>query len=477
MSRRQTVAHRVEPDGCARGGRKVADPGHVAGTSGERATVGRHAAWAMAVGGMIGGGIYTLAGVIVGRAGPLAWLSLVLGAAIALVTARSYLALTVEIAQEGVPITLLVRQQRYGFASVLSWSLLLVYVLATAVYAYTFGQYIGRALGLPDGSFVWLVVGLVALLVAINLLGVREPARFQIAAVWIELAVLAALAIAGFVRWRPENLVEGVPAGSASGVLVGMAATFIAFEGFEMLAYDVRELRHPRAVLAHALPLAILAVALAYSSVTVGAASLVGASVLVEQKENALAVAGERAAGRLGLVVVTVAACASAASAINATLFSVPRLARAAAASRLVPAVFARTNRRGCPHWGVVLLAASSTALVATASLEPLVQTASLAFLLLFAFVNALAFREATSKRLIPLAGVLGSVGAAIVVAHALARTHPRALLGFSIAFACCVAAWLLTAVLRRARGEPPPRDDPAVQRSRAARIKGFGET
>lgn len=38
-----------------------------------------HSGWALAVGGMIGGGIYTLAGVILGVAGPLAWVSLLLG--------------------------------------------------------------------------------------------------------------------------------------------------------------------------------------------------------------------------------------------------------------------------------------------------------------------------------------------------------------------------------------------------------------
>jgi amino acid transporter len=43
---------------------------------------------------MIGGGIYTLAGVILGVAGPFAWISLVLGSILALITVRSYFKLT-----------------------------------------------------------------------------------------------------------------------------------------------------------------------------------------------------------------------------------------------------------------------------------------------------------------------------------------------------------------------------------------------
>src|SRR5436305_15316613 len=69
-----------------------------------------HSGWAMAVGGMIGGGIYTLAGVILGMAGPLAWLSLLLGGVLALVTVRSYFCLTMQLREPGVPVTLLARQ-------------------------------------------------------------------------------------------------------------------------------------------------------------------------------------------------------------------------------------------------------------------------------------------------------------------------------------------------------------------------------
>src|SRR5690606_12077731 len=93
------------------------------------------AAWAMAVGGMIGGGIYTLAGFILGVAGPLAWLSLALGSVIALATVHSYLALASTTSEtgsrrDGLPVALLVHRGHPTAAGVLSWWLLFVYVLA-----------------------------------------------------------------------------------------------------------------------------------------------------------------------------------------------------------------------------------------------------------------------------------------------------------------------------------------------------------
>jgi hypothetical protein len=51
---------------------------------------GFNAIWSMAVGGMVGGGIFAVLGVIVQIAGSLAWLSFLIGGPIVLATAASY---------------------------------------------------------------------------------------------------------------------------------------------------------------------------------------------------------------------------------------------------------------------------------------------------------------------------------------------------------------------------------------------------
>jgi len=448
--------------------------------------IGWHAAWAMAVGGMIGGGIYTLAGVLLATSGALAWVSLVLGSLVALVTARSYLVLSLRGGGGGVPISLMTRKGRWLLAGAMTWWLLLVYVLAMAVYSYTLGRYLGHALGVGPGTVTLLIAATLTLLVLLNLTGNREPAWVQIVAVWLELSILGALAATGISRWNPEHLTQNVPSPSVFGVVAGTAATFIAFEGFEMVAYDVRELKRPRQVLGTALPAAIVAVAAAYSLVTVGAASLVGAGVLVDHQESALAAAGLAAWGRPGLVIVTVAACASAISAVNATLFSVGRLARSAGASGLLPSVFARVNSKQCPVFSIVCLGVATAVLASFSSLRPLVESASLVFLLLFAFVNALALVELRSGRAssrtearsmlrdaprqarsapedgssrwaegLAFVGTVAAVACAILVARSLAMSSPRALLMLAVTSIVC----LLVAAIRlrtRARGSKP---------------------
>lgn len=420
--------------------------------SGNKPAIGWHAAWALAIGGMIGGGIYTLAGVILSFSGPLASVSLTVGGLLAMLTARSYLALAAQVGEGAVPLELFMRQERTQLAGIASWGLVVFYVFALAVYTFTFGQYVGRALGTHPALVGLAEVTIVAALVVINLLGIRQPVTVQLAAVWMELTTLVALAAVGLFAFRPENLHVGVPAGSATGVIAGAAGTFIAFEGFEMLVYDVKEIRNPLRTLRTALPVAILVVGLAYALVTVGAASLVGADELVRHKETALAYAAKRAMGTTGLVLVTITAATSASSAINATLFCVSRLVRTAAQKEMLPSALAWTNRRACPAAALLALAVLGTGVALFASLESLVQAASFAFLALFTVVNALAWRHVGRGKALSLATAIACAVAAAVVLIQLGRSHVRMLFSLAVAIALALAAHLATTVWRRYR-------------------------
>jgi amino acid transporter len=395
---------------------------------GARIKIGQHAAWAMAVGGMIGGGVYTLAAVILGAAGCLAWLSLALGAAIALATVQSYARLTITTDSEAVPVSVFAQDGHRPLAGVLAWALLVVYILALAVYTFTVGHYLGGALDLDARGMALCELGVVGVLVGLNLRGVESPAGVQIAMVWIQIVVLALLAGVGLYRWNPANVTAGVPAPSIAGVIAATAMSFIAFEGFEMLAYDVREVRRPRYLLRSQLPRAVIAVALIYAFVTMGAASLVGAGGLMQHEDHALGIAGRAAAGTTGMVIVTIAAFASGTSAINATLFSVARLARTSAEQRLLPGWCARCNRHDAPMWSIILIGACAVAVAAVTPLQTLVSIASLGFLALFSLVNVLAFRRLRRKRWVSFTGAVGSGGAAIYLIFHLARSHPVAL-------------------------------------------------
>jgi len=103
-----------------------------------------NATWSMAVGGMVGGGIFSVLGVIISIAGQWAWLSFVLAGLIALISVHSYSQLSLKYQKSGGAFTFLSEINHKGFAGSLSWILIIGYILTMSVYAFTFGHYVAE---------------------------------------------------------------------------------------------------------------------------------------------------------------------------------------------------------------------------------------------------------------------------------------------------------------------------------------------
>jgi len=379
--------------------------------------MGFNATWAMAVGGMVGGGIFSVLGVVISLTGAWAWLSFVIAGAIALATGFSYVGLARLYGEGGGAFTFLREMDRDALAGGLSWVLLGGYVLTMSVYAATFGHYVGDVAGFRP----WVgraLGGLVLLtLTVVNLRGVGDASGVEIVTVWGKLAVLGLIAVLGLARWAPERLSPAGFEGGPGTALLAAASVFMAYEGFQLLTYDYEDIRDPERTLPRAVISSILAVIAIYVAVALGAAMLAGADELIAKQEIALAEAGRAALGLPGLVAVSVAAAFSTASAINATLFATARLARRVAADGELPGWLVSRNEAGVPGRAVILLAVGTGILLAVGSLRELVESASLSFLATFAAVNAMAVIELEGPRRIGAAlGALGAAAAAITL-------------------------------------------------------------
>ncbi|WP_374405359.1 APC family permease [Pelagerythrobacter sp.] len=287
-----------------------------------------------------------------------------------------------------------------------------------AVYAYTFGAYVGHAVGGPD----WLPPAMAAFAIlamtAINLRGAGQAAGIEIAIVAIKLAILGGLAAFGLSQFDAAKLEIAAQPGLA-GVVVGAASVFMAYEGFELVAYDYDEMRDRRRIMGRIMPLAIGSAAVIYVLIALAVPMLTGTQALIENGEVALSQAGQAALGTPGLVLVTIAAALSTASAINATLFSSARLAREVAEDGALPARIGRRNSHGSPQWAVLALAALALALAVLGGLDGLVSGASVVFLLVFGTLNVLAVYENVGSRWVTLPGTIGAFGAlTVLLAH-----------------------------------------------------------
>ncbi len=408
--------------------------------------LGFNGTWSMAVGGMIGGGIFSTLGVVVSIAGPWAWLSFLVAGLIALAAGYSYARLAVHYGEGGGAFTYLNRVGAHNLAGSLVWVLTAGYVLTNAVYAYTFGQYLGHVADLGSWFPRAISVAVMAAFIGLNLRSVSEAGGVEIFLVWAKLLVLVGLATWGLARWDPPMLSRGVPDAGLLAAIFGAVSVFMAYEGFQLISYDYDDIESVDRTLPRAMLWAIAVVILVYMLVAIGTTMLIGADRVVEHEEVALAYAGREALGLAGLVIVTIAAAFSTGSAINATLFATARLTHQVTRGGQFPAFFDHRNNVGVPDRAVVALGAAAALLAALGNLTALVEAASLAFLVTFAVVCALAFRESAGHRAITGFGALSAGAAAIALVKELVDTAPiaLALLAALALIAIFLRPWLL---------------------------------
>ncbi len=402
--------------------------------------LGFNATWSMAVGGMVGGGIFSTLGVVIAIAGPWAWLSFVVAGLVALAAGYSYVALAAHYGEGGGAFTFLREIHAESFAGSLSWVLIVGYVLTNAVYASTFGHYLGNVVGLGPWVPRAAALGILALFIGLNLRGVGEAGGVEIFLVWFKLAVLVGLATWGIAQWDVPMLSRGVPDAGVTAALFGAASVFMAYEGFQLLTYDYEDIAAPRKTLPRAVISAIVVVIVVYVAVAVGTAMLVGADAVVQHEEVALAIAGGQAFGTTGLVVVTIAAAFSTGSAINSTLFATARLTHEVAKDGELPAALEHENGAGVPDRAVVALGATAAVLAAAGTLSTLVEAASLAFLFTFAVVCGLAFQQNAGHRALTGLGTVGASAAGAGLVFRLVRTDPVALVALGVLVIVAVA-------------------------------------
>lgn len=389
--------------------------------------------WSMAVGGMIGGGIFSTLGVVIAIAGDWAWLSFATAGVIALAAGYSYARLAVHYDEGGGAFTFLREIGADNFAGDLAWILIVGYVLTNAVYAFTFGEYAAHVLELGPVFARASAVAIMGVFIGLNLRSVGEAGGVEAFLVWFKLIVLVGLAAWGLSYWDLPMLSRGVPDTGIAAALFGAASVFMAYEGFQLLTYDYEDIDSARKTLPKVVVLAIVAVILVYVLVTLGTAMLIGADEIVNHEEVALAIAGEKALGTVGLVIVTLGAAFSTGSAINSTLFATARLSHRVASAGDLPKSIEHKNKFGIPDRAVIILGALAALLAALGSLSTLVEAASLAFLFTFAVVCALAFKAGAGQRWITGFGVLAASAATVALVIRLIQTDPLPLAALAI--------------------------------------------
>ncbi|MFJ3124447.1 amino acid permease [Streptomyces sp. NPDC086993] len=233
-------------------------------------TLGLWQLTAIGVGGIIGAGIFTLAGTVAnGTAGPAVLLSFLIAGVASAAAAFSYAEFAGLIPKAGSAYT-------YGYAVLgelvgwfIGWDLLLEYTAIVAVVAIGISGYFSFLLGemgldVPkwmlgapgtgDGHRVDLFAALLCLLVAYLLtLGIRNAARFETVVVVLKVLVVLLVVGVGVFHINTGNYHPFFPFG-VSGAFTGAATVFFAVFGYDAMSTAAEESkdaqRHmPKAIL------------------------------------------------------------------------------------------------------------------------------------------------------------------------------------------------------------------------------------
>ncbi|MGC1121502.1 MAG: APC family permease [Candidatus Methanofastidiosia archaeon] len=381
----------------------------------------------MAIGGMVGGGIFAVLGEAVHQSGNAAFISFGLAGVLAFITGISYSRLTLSFNQPGGSFLFVEKIAGPRISGTVGWFLLLGYIFTMSLYSYTFGAYAGKLLGLDPALNGYVGGGIVAFFAVINLLGVRESGLSEDILVYAKLTILVVVAAIGFLTVKKE---EAFPLFEYSKykVITAAALIFVAYEGFQLLTYDFEDIDRPRRNLPRAIWISIPVVTAVYMVIAFVTTGSLDNQTIAGKKEIVLAYVAQPLLGQAGVIMVLVAAVFSTASAINATLFSMARLADRISRIRQLPPRLTERHIGGVPVWFLLLASGCTIVIQFTGNLHEIVGFSSLVFLSVFSVVNlsACIHREYTGwMRVLPVSGAAGCIAAVCVLVYDLYGEDP----------------------------------------------------
>ncbi|MBN1956751.1 MAG: amino acid permease [Desulfuromonadales bacterium] len=390
---------------------------------------------AMGVGGMVGGGIFSVLGLAVSSAGHAAPIAFALGGIVALLTGWSYARLGLIFHSAGGSFTYMEHAYCHrNIAALGGWFLLAGYIGTLALYAYTFGVYGSVMLGGADqGSLLQhlLASGILLVFLGLNLYSVKATGHIEDLIVIVKVIILSLFAAAGLFSVKADHLLPVLDQG-AVGMMMGAALIFVAYEGFELIPNAVNDMKNPQRDLPRSIMVSIFMTIVIYILVSLVAVGNLLPAEIVKYKEYALAIAAKPFLGQTGFVLIGLGALLSTASAINATLFGTARLGKVMAQDEALPCVFSIKERtRDIPWVSLCMISAITLLFVNLSDLTDISSFASSTFLLVFSSINFSAFRLRRRINIspwVPLTGLVLCLSSWVILCAYLWQHNPRSL-------------------------------------------------
>ena len=366
------------------------------------------------IGAMIGAGIFVLTGIAAGEAGPASILAFALNALVTMLTAFAYAELASAMPRAGGGYSFVRMAFPGGAGFVSGWMLWFAYIVACSLYALGFAGYFWEFIHKYFPAMAEAVFDLIghqrAVLVVtflvgsgftwLNVRGAEVTGKAENVLTLAKIGVLGIFLYFGLtvVFDEPSHIAESFtpffPKGFG-GVLIAMGLTFIAFEGYDLIATVAEEIKEPEKNIPRAtfislgVTIIIYLLILFVSMAAIDPGDIPAWQFLGNFKETAIVRAAEGFMPAIGVAVIVAGGLLSTMSALNATVMAASRVAFSMGRDLWLPKAVSKIHaRRRTPHIAILLTGGLLILMALTLPIEAVGSAASLIFLLTFALVN-----------------------------------------------------------------------------------------
>ena len=364
--------------------------------------IGLFEATVYGVGIILGAGIYALIGETAGIAGNMLWLSFVFAAVTASFTAFSYAELSSLFPKEAAE--MVYAKNAFGsnfLAFMVGYFALFAMIVAVPVVALGFGGYflaflqgIGLAIAesVRGAGMLLTAVVVIILLSLLNLLGLKESAKFNLVSTFIEAAGLILIVVIAIPFIGSVNYLEA-PAAYAGDFVAPIAAAaaliFFAYIGFEDLANIAEEVRDAKKNIPKAMILSLAISTVIYIAVSIAAVSVVGWQELASSSSPMELIASTAFGESAGLLLAAIALFATANTVLILLIVSsrmICGMAREKAFPQKLGSISAKTST---PFFAIALVMLVSIACCFLSDIGNIARLANAGIFLVFFSVNA----------------------------------------------------------------------------------------
>jgi len=384
---------------------------------------------AIALGGMVGGGIFTILGISVSMIGNLTPIAIIIGGLIASMAAYSYVKLGLYYKDEGATYSFFKKTYptSHFSASAIGWFIIFGYISTLALYAYTFSSYAISSTDFADNVWIrkFIAIGVIGIFTLINVWSVNGMGKIEDLMVYTKLILLTIISFVLIQHGNTdfatfiENMANDAVNSSILSILIVASITFVAYEGFQLVINAVNEMTNPEKNIPRAIYAAISLAVLIYVVISIGALFAIPTEDIIQNKEYALAAGAGNVLGNLGTNLVILGAILATSSAISGTVFGSSRQMSVIAKDGYFPK-WLSVRKNNIPQNAIIGMALMASILILIGGLELILEFGSITFLLvslLMAIANYKIRDKTNSSGILTVFSILGlSVGGILIL-------------------------------------------------------------